>query len=105
MRCSRRSAGRCQAVVQAAEEAAEQVALGPGVPVAVFPGPVVVGSGAGDAVRAAKAHLTQTFRIEVLGFFVRGGALFVDHFGRMAVAAEASGAGTHRGGPAVSVGS
>ena len=36
-----------QAVVQAAEEAAEQVALGGGVPVAVGFAPVVVGSGAG----------------------------------------------------------
>jgi hypothetical protein len=36
-----------QAVVQAAEEAAEQVALGGGVPVAVGSAPVVVGAGAG----------------------------------------------------------
>jgi DDE superfamily endonuclease len=36
-----------QAVVQAAQEAAEQVALGGGVPVAVGFAPVVVGSGAG----------------------------------------------------------
>ena len=36
-----------QAVVQAAEEAAEEVALGGGVPVAVGLAAVVVGSGAG----------------------------------------------------------
>ena len=36
-----------QAVVQAAEEAAEEVALGGGVPVAVLAAPVVVGAGAG----------------------------------------------------------
>jgi hypothetical protein len=40
--------GACgQAVVQAAEEAAEQVALGGGVPVAVVAAAVVVGAGAG----------------------------------------------------------
>ena len=37
----------CQAVVQAAEQAAEQVALGGGVPVSVVAAPVVVGAGAG----------------------------------------------------------
>jgi hypothetical protein len=36
-----------QAGPQAAEEPAEQVALGGGVPVAVFLAPVVVGAGAG----------------------------------------------------------
>jgi len=36
-----------QAVVQAAEEPAEEVALGGGVPVAVVSAPVVVGAGAG----------------------------------------------------------
>ena len=36
-----------QAVVQAAEEPAEEVALGGGVPVAVFPAAVVVVAGAG----------------------------------------------------------
>jgi len=36
-----------QAVVEAAEEASEQVALGGGVPVAVGFAPVVVGAGAG----------------------------------------------------------
>jgi hypothetical protein len=36
-----------QAVVQAAEQAAEQVALGGGVPVAGVASPVVVGAGAG----------------------------------------------------------
>jgi hypothetical protein len=36
-----------QAVVEAAEEASEQVALGCGVPVAGVPAPVVVGAGAG----------------------------------------------------------
>jgi hypothetical protein len=38
-----------QAVVQAAQEAAEQVALGGGVPVTVALAPVVVGSGADPA--------------------------------------------------------
>ena len=37
----------CEAVVEAAEEAAEQVALGGGVPVAVVAAAVVVGAGAG----------------------------------------------------------
>jgi hypothetical protein len=36
-----------QAVVQAAEQPSEQVALGRGVPVSVFPAPVIVISGAG----------------------------------------------------------
>ena len=36
-----------QAVVEAAKEAAEQVALGGGAPVAVLAAPVVVGAGAG----------------------------------------------------------
>jgi hypothetical protein len=36
-----------QAVVQAAEQAAEEVALGGGVPVAIVTSPVVVGAGAG----------------------------------------------------------
>ena len=37
----------CQAAVEAAEQAAEQVALGGGVPVAVVASAVVVGAGAG----------------------------------------------------------
>jgi hypothetical protein len=42
---SRRLAGG-QAVVEAAEEAAEEVALGGGVPVSGLAAPVVVGAGA-----------------------------------------------------------
>jgi hypothetical protein len=40
-----------EALVQAAEEAAEQVALGGGVPVAGVAAPVVVGAGAGWSAR------------------------------------------------------
>jgi len=43
-----------QAVVEAAEEASEQVALGGGAPVPVFLAPVVVSSAPGEAVMAEK---------------------------------------------------
>lgn len=61
-----------QAVVQAAEEASEQVALGGGMPTAVGPAPLV-GVGGAAAVRASvrAQHVRQHERVAVVGLASR----------------------------------